>query len=203
MSVVDRSQTLIVSPQNMVLWDFAGVDGQQVARRLFGDIASQIAPFQSASVQVRVASGQNHPGALLRLCEANYRVALPPDIDLGQVVSPQHDRVWVRRSSQTHPKTEAIHEATQTSDSPVSAPYKMAILIVPDEWGCVHLPQIATTKPLYSLDALPVNCAAPARIEDKAVLVWRHLWNGNPCFQLQTAVKEKEAIATILGDRLS
>ncbi|MGB3493407.1 MAG: hypothetical protein WBA57_11805 [Elainellaceae cyanobacterium] len=200
MTVLNLSQHLIVNPQDRVLWDFAGIDGQWVARHLFGDIAVQIAPFQSASVVLPERPSPEVCGSLLRLCEANYRVELPAAIDLSRIVGMLKAKVWIKVSSLTPVKGSA--GSARSLEAQPDAKGRMAMLIVPDEWGCTHIPRLATTKPLYSLHPLPLERAAPARIDDKAVLIWRHQWNGKSCFQIQTAEKDKEAIATILGDRL-
>lgn len=202
MSVAHFSDSLLISPQDMVLWDFAGIDGQLVARRLFGARASQIAPFQSTTVHLQSAPNLHHSGSLLRLCEANYRVALPPSVEFGALVENLELNVWVKPSSEGFPDRASPNAVPQPTSLPTRPSYLMAVLVVPDEWGRVHIPQLATTKPLHSLHHLPLEQAAPARLHNQAVLIWRHVWNESPRFQIQTAIHNKEAIATLLGDRL-
>lgn len=43
-----------------------------------------------------------------------------------------------------------------------------------------------------------VNCAAPARIEGVAVLVWRHPVLGQSAIELHTAVKDLETVETVV-----
>lgn len=143
------------------LWDFAGIDGLQVARHLFGEQIAHISPFQSLTTTL-----QDRPCAVLRLCENNFRVALPQDLGLDRLIHPLHQRVWIARS-----------------------PYLTA-LSLPVEQGLSWLYQKATTKPLYTLEPLPGDRAVPARLDGIALLIWHHLWLGQPRLELHLATTD-------------
>ena len=162
---LDRLQ---INPPNYHLWDFAGVDGLQVAITLFSPAMNHIAPYQSLPVDFNQQSC-----AVLRLCERNFRVALPTDMHFDQVVANLGFNAWVK-------------------------PCHTAILCLPAILGIERLTQIATTKPLYSLNPFPINAAMPARINNIAILAWHHLWRGQPQLALQTAVTDYEAIQLAL-----
>ena len=51
------------------LWDFAGIDGLQMAKALFGESIDRLAVFQSLDIQLVGCSC-----SVLRLCETNFRV---------------------------------------------------------------------------------------------------------------------------------
>ncbi|MBF2085868.1 hypothetical protein [Thermoleptolyngbya sp. C42_A2020_037] len=143
------------------LWDFAGIDGLQVARHLFGESIAHISPFQSLTTTL-----QGYPCAVLRLCENNFRVALPQVLALDGLIRPLRWRVWVARS-----------------------PYLTA-LSLPVEPGLCWLYQRATTKPLYRLQPLLGDRAVPARLEGIALLVWHHEWLGQPRLELHMATAD-------------
>lgn len=157
---------------NHQLWDIAGIDGLQVAKSLFGDQVSHIAPFQS--VETTLAGC---PCSVLRLCEDNFRITWQGDSAiLEQAFQLQGKRrAWLKR-------------------------FDWLGAIALSEMVCLtHLPQIATAKPPYRLSGILVNCAAPARIEGVAVLVWRHPVLGQSAFELHTAVKDLETVKTAVS----
>lgn len=162
---LDRLQT---NPPNYHLWDFAGVDGLQVAIALFTPLINHIAPFQSLTAEF-----SQQPCAVLRLCENNFRVALPAEMRFDQVAANLGLNVWVK-------------------------PCQTANLCLPAVSGIKRLAQIATTKPLYSIAPFPLNAAMPARINDIAILAWHHLWQGQPKLVIQTAIADIDAIQAVL-----
>jgi hypothetical protein len=143
------------------LWDFAGVDGLQVAKALFGPVADTIAPWRSLELL-----WQGQPLSLLRLCENNFRI--------GVQGNPQ-------------PLVAALQTVTADYQAWWRPCDHMRSVAIPDEIGVDLLPQIAIPKPPHRLVGLQDNCALPCRIEGSAVVVWRHCLLGQPAFELQTA----------------
>lgn len=153
------------------LWDFAGLDGLQVARHLFGESITRISPFQSLTTTL-----QGYPCAVLRLCENNFRVALPQALALDGLIRPLRWRAWVAR-----------------------LPYLTA-LSLPVESGLSWLYQRATTKPLYTLQPLPGDRAVPARLDGTALLVWHHEWLGQPRLELHLATTDVPLVQAQMAD---
>ncbi|QKD84032.1 hypothetical protein HPC62_19240 [Thermoleptolyngbya sichuanensis A183] len=153
------------------LWDFAGIDGLQVARHLFGESIAHISPFQSLTTAL-----QGYPCAVLRLCENNFRVALPQALALNELIRPLPWRVWVARS-----------------------PYLTA-LTLPVGPGLSWLYRRATTKPLYTLQPLPGDRAVPARLDGIAVLIWHHEWLGQPRLDLHLATADVPLVRAQMAD---
>lgn len=152
-------------------WDFAGVDGLQVAKHLFGDAVDQLAPFQSAEIPF-------HSGhcSVLRLCEGNFRVSWQGDsAQFQQQIeqAQQGQRVWVKQ-----------------------LPW-LSTLFLSETAGLQHLAPIATPKPPYRLQAMPLHCAIPARIEGMSVLIWHHPVQAQPVFELQMALHHARSIQAI------
>ncbi|NJN86467.1 MAG: hypothetical protein HC881_09340 [Leptolyngbyaceae cyanobacterium SL_7_1] len=73
------------------LWDFAGVDGLQVAKVWFGEAIDRIAPFQSIDTQLN-----DQPCAVLRLCENNFRMAWASSDSFPRSVPP-NQQIWLRQ----------------------------------------------------------------------------------------------------------
>lgn len=163
---VDTGQ---INPPGYVLWDFAGVDGRQAAIALFTPAIAHLAPFQS-----RTAAFQHQSCAVLRLCENNFRVALPEKLSLEAAIAALALQVWVK-------------------------PCAAANLVLPVDEGLSRLRAIATTKPIYTLNPFPCDRAVPARIEGLAMLAWHHHWQGQPRLTLQTAQAHVEAIQRALA----
>jgi len=163
-SKIDLS-SIQVNPANYHLWDFAGVDGLQVAIALFSSSVTHLAPFQSLTAEF------NHqPCSVLRLCENNFRVVLLDDDDAIQgAIANLGLKVWVKRGDRT------------------------AILLFPAEEGLARLLDIATTKPIYTLSPFPLNRAVPARINGIAILAWHHLWHGQPKLAIQVAISDLDS----------
>lgn len=153
-----------MKPPDYHLWDFAGVDGLQAAIALFSPAIARIAPFQSRTVEFK-----QHNGSVLRLCENNFRVALSAPVPFDQAVTERGLQVWVK-------------------------PYGAATLVLPVELGLQRLRQMATTKPIYTLDPFPCDRAVPARINGIAILAWYHLWQGQPRLAIQTATANVDAV---------
>ncbi|HHP7244347.1 MAG TPA: hypothetical protein ACFE0H_06640 [Elainellaceae cyanobacterium] len=166
--LVSTSHSLLLSHQ---LWDWAGVDGLQFARAVFGDSVGNIAPFQSIETTY-----QMYPCSVLRLCEGNFRVAIAPEVSFQDDTQAIHSplRMWLKPST-------------------------LVAIALADEVGMNILPQIATTKSIYRLDLLQANCAAPARINDIAVLIWRHRVAGTPIVELHVALSNLDALQTLLN----
>lgn len=154
-------------------WDFAGIDGLQVAKNLFSDAIDRLAPFQSAEISFR--SGHC---SVLRLCEGNFRVSWQGDSAQFQqqlAQAQQGQRVWVKQ-----------------------LPW-LSTLFLTEAAGLHHLPQVATPKPPYRLQAMPLHCAIPARIEGMSVLIWYHLVQTQPVFELQMALHDAQSIHAIFS----
>ena len=146
------------------LWDFAGVDGLQTAIALFSTTVSHLAPFQSCSSSLNSA-----PATVLRLCENNFRVALPESVDFLAALTPLKSNVWVK-------------------------PCQTAHLVLPATTGLERLAQVAVTKPRFRLSPLPLDRAVPARIDGTAILAWHQLWPAHPRLLIQTACTDIELV---------
>jgi hypothetical protein len=156
-------------------WDFAGIDGLQVAKTLFGDAIDRLAPFQS--IETALAPDPRHHCAVLRLCEGNFRVSWQGEIALfqQQITQAQNgQQVWVKQLPWLSP------------------------VFLTESFGLLRLPQVAIPKPPYRLQALPLNCAIPARIDGMSVLIWHHSIQDQPVFELQMAVQHIQPIQAIL-----
>jgi hypothetical protein len=159
----------LMPPTEHYLWDFAGTDGLQVARHLFGAQVSQLSPFQSLTTTF-----EGQPCAVLRLCEGNFRVALAQNLALDEIVTPLQQRVWVARS-----------------------PY-LTTLTLPVEPALEWLAQTATTKPMFTLSPFPCDRAVPARLEGIAILIWHYQWLGQPRLDLQMATTELPKVKAVI-----
>lgn len=160
---------LVVNPPEYYLWDFAGVDGLQVAIALFSSSVTHLAPFQFLTTTFEQQSC-----AVLRLCEGNFRVALAAPVPFDQAVVALGCQIWVN-------------------------PCQTANLTMPPAVGLARLAQIATTKPLYTLQPFPCDRALRSRIDDIAILAWHHRWHQHPQFLIQTAPADIEAVKTALA----
>ncbi|MBD0268274.1 MAG: hypothetical protein ICV77_08260 [Cyanobacteria bacterium Co-bin8] len=174
--------TVVIDPPGYYLWDFAGANGLQAARNLFGNRVSELAPFQSLE-----SSFNAHACSVLRLCENNFRVALSRDHEFDLAIEEMNLNVWVRQCNpfQRPPQK---RQATPASD-------RMATLVLSEKLAQACLHHLATTKPIYRLEDLPLHCAVPARLQQKAILVWHHPWLGHPRFELHTAQADVQSIA--------
>lgn len=152
-------------------WDFAGIDGLQVAKNLLGNAIDRLAPFQSLEVPFM----QGHC-SVLRLCEGNFRVSWQGDAPFQQQMAQAQSgqRVWVKQ-----------------------LPW-LDTLFLAETTGARRLSQVAIPKPPYRLQSMPLNCAIPARIEGMSVLIWHHPVQAQPVFELQMALQHTQAIRTIL-----
>jgi hypothetical protein len=160
------SLVLYPSPLPLSLWDWAGVDGLQFGKALFGEPIGKIAPFQSIETHY-----QDIPCSVLRLCEGNFRLSLPREISLeGALAQSTHFRIWIKPCEQ------------------------LTTIILPEAIALDLLPQIAVTKPIYRLEAIAPHCALPARIENIAVLVWRHTLQGQAIIELQVSLQDQDAL---------
>ncbi len=162
------SSPLLSSPA-YTLWDFAGRDGLQAALQVFGPEANRIAPFQSFST-----SWQQQPCTVLRLCQQNFRVALPQEAALNVAIQALELNLWVKPCT------------------------TLATIFLPRAEGLERLPNLATTKPLYPLDPLPLDRAVPARIENYAVLIWHHTWDAQPYLAIQTATAQRDVLQQLV-----
>ncbi|MBD0335026.1 MAG: hypothetical protein ICV62_06025 [Cyanobacteria bacterium Co-bin13] len=172
---------LVIDPPGYYLWDFAGADGLQAARNLFGGRVSELGPFQSLE-----SSFNAHACSVLRLCENNFRVALSRDHGLDLAIEEMNLNVWVHQCNPFQRPPQKRQAAPASN--------RMATLVLPEQLGRC-LPRLATTKPIYCLEDLPLHCAVPARLQQKAILVWHHPWLGHPRFELHTAQADVQSIA--------
>ena len=150
------------------LWDFAGIDGLQFAKALFGEGSGRIAPFQSFETSLN-----GYWCSVLRLCEGNFRLGLQGDATVVEQAIAQlqpNYQVWVKRCA------------------------SIGAIALPETPGLNLLPQIAIPKPPHRLEGLQLNCAAPTRIDGISVLIWLHQVLGQPAFELHTAIKDVEAV---------
>jgi hypothetical protein len=166
--MLDTKQIPFVEGTNP-LWDFAGIDGLQIARHLFGPQVSQLSPFQSLTTTF-----EDQPCAVLRLCEGNFRVVLTHDLALDEIVTPLQQRVWMARS-----------------------PY-LSTLTLPVKPGLEWLSQAATTKPVFTLSPFPCDRAVPARLDGIAILIWHYQWLGQPRLDLQMAATEFPKVQALI-----
>lgn len=157
----------VLLPNDYQLWDIAGVDGLQVAKSLFGDEVGCIATFQSIETTL-----SGCPCSVVRLCEGNFRIAWQGNSTILEeaVQRVQGRRAWFKRFDW------------------------LGAIALSESVGLTHLPQIAVAKPPHRLKGMLLNCAAPARIEGAAILVWRHFVLGQSAFELHTAVKDLETV---------
>jgi hypothetical protein len=154
--------------QTNVLWDVAGVDGLQVMKTLFGAGCDRIAPFQSFETAL-----DQTPCSVLRLCEGNFRLHWLGDANQLQSrldTATKGQRVWVKQF-----------------------PWLVSVQL-PPALDTVRLSQLAIAKPPFSLPALALNCAAPARIEALAVLVWRHTRQTTEILEFHIAKQSLETL---------
>ncbi|MBW4553824.1 MAG: hypothetical protein KME35_22350 [Aphanocapsa sp. GSE-SYN-MK-11-07L] len=143
------------------LWDFAGVDGLQMAKALFGPAADTIAPWRSLHLD-----WQGQSLSLLRLCENNFRIGIegnPQPLVAALQTAAVDAQVWWRPCD------------------------RMVAWAMPAAIGADLLPQIAIAKLPHRLLGLPDDCALPGRIAGNAVVVWRHCLQGQSAFEIQTA----------------
>ena len=151
------------------LWDFAGVDGLQLARQL-AYAADRLAPFQSLETTI-----DDQPCSLLRLCEGNFRLRVPSHVAIAALQGQQSGlRVWVKQCAW------------------------MSAIALPEAGGLHQLPGLAIPKPPHRLVGLSVDRAVPARINGLSVLIWRHLVGGQPAFELHTATRDLKSLQTAL-----
>ncbi len=165
---------LFIALSGYQLWDFAGVNGLQCAQDLAGDAVTKLAPFQSLETQVAEARC-----GILRLCEGNFRLGLQGGSEGFERLLQQAQvkaRVWASRSD------------------------RMRAIAIPEAAGLELLPQLATTKPPHRLIGLQANCAVPARIDHRSVLIWQHPLLGQPAFELQVAVENMEHVKAKLSN---
>lgn len=157
-----------ISLANSQLWDFAGIDGLQLARVLVGNAVERIAPFQSLETTI------NHqPCSVLRLCEGNFRLRIQGNstefaLYIRSVQSGL--QVWAKQCQW------------------------MAAIALTESVGLTKLPEIAVPKPPHRLKQMSMNCAVPTRIDGISVLIWRHSFLGQSAFELHTAAAALETV---------
>jgi len=78
------------------LWDFAGVDGLELACEVFGPEAHKLSVYHSLEISLLGAEG-----SLLRLGENNFRLS-HPDASGTLTTAAAGKRVWVKQSTLTH-----------------------------------------------------------------------------------------------------
>ena len=152
------------------LWDFAGIDGLQMAKSLFGNSIDRIAVFQSIETNLT-----DCPCSVLRLGETNFRVVCygnHPYLLLHFQQSAIGLQVWLRKFDW------------------------LGAIVLPD--AIDSLLNIATPQLPHRLQ-LPNGYAAPARIDGVSVLIWRHSIDGQPVLEIHTAAKDLQFIQTKLA----
>lgn len=149
------------------LWDWAGVDGLLFGQAIFGDAIAKLAPFQSVDLSL-----DQVPCAVLRLGEGNFRVAIA------------HEAPFLKRV----PDAKGVLKVWVKPCNDLSA------IALPEAEGLNLLPRIATTKPIFNLEAIAPNCAIPARIQGMSVLVWRHRIHQAGAIELQMARLQQDTI---------
>ena len=168
MTQISTTQEDLIGLAGSQLWDFAGIDGLQLAKRLVGNAVERIAPFQSLETTINCGTC-----SLLRLCEGNFRLRIyshAPEFGL-YILSLQSDlQVWVKQCQW------------------------IAAIALPESVGLNALAEIAVPKPPYRLKQMSINSAAPARIDGTSVLIWRHFIQGQPVFELHTAAAALETV---------
>ena len=152
------------------LWDLAGIDGLQLAKRLDA-AADRLALFQSLETTI-----DQQPCSLLRLCEGNFRLRVQSQVDIAALlqVQPSGWRVWVKQC------------------------VWMSAIALPESVGFRQLPKLAIPKPPHRLAGMVVDRAVPVRINGFAALLWRHSVCGQPAFELHTASQNLERLVTAL-----
>jgi hypothetical protein len=163
-----HSSSLILHSSSLPnsLWDWAGVDGLQFGKALFGEPIGRIAPFQSIETHY-----QNTPCSVLRLCEGNFRLSLPQEVSLEEAIAQStHFQVWIKPCKQ------------------------LTTIVLPEAIGLDLLLQIAVTKPIYRLEAIAPHCAVPAQIDHIAVLIWRHVLQEQPTVEIQVSLQDRDAV---------
>ena len=160
-------------------WDMAGVDGLQVAKQLFGDPIDRIAPFQSLETQLN-----GYPCSVLRLCEGNFRIGWTGSTaEFQTILQPLLGyRIWVKQFDWLA----ALTLGSQICD-----------------WDNFDWGRLAVAKPPHRLTGLANHCAAPARIQNQALLIWRHPVLGEPGVELQMAAGHQSQIKTYLESALA
>ena len=115
-------------------------------------------------------------GSLLRLCEGNFRVGLSGG-DPGALEA-------------------ALHEAARGRRLWVRAAQAAAFLA---EDSLERLLPAAIVKPPHRLAGLPPGRAVPARLDGRAVLLWRHTVGGTPTLEVHNrrARRRRRALRTL------
>ena len=152
------------------LWDFAGIDGLQLAKRL--DMgADRLAPFQSLETTI-----DHQPCSLLRLCEGNFRLRVQSPMAIAALLQAQQAdlRVWVKQCAW------------------------MSAIALPETIDWHQISSLAVPKPPHRLAGMACDRAVPARINNLSVLIWRHTIYGQPAFELHTATRDLEHVQTAL-----
>jgi hypothetical protein len=135
-----------VSYPEVTLWDFAGVDGLELACTVFGLAACKLSVYQSLETE--------HSGldcSLLRLSENNFRLCI-------------------------HGTSQSPAEALNAAAAGKQVWLKQSVLnrLKLGEEALETLQRISTVKPPHRLMGLPNARAVPVRIEGIAALVWHH-----------------------------
>ena len=150
-------------------WDLAGADGLVAARALFGEAVDHLAPFQSMETEL-----EGVPCAVLRLCDRNFRITYPGNLD--HRVAPLRLQLWVKRLDW------------------------MGVLVLPNSPSTTaltaeSLPAIAaqaTVRAPHRLHSLPLHSAVPAHVATFPVLVWHHPLGDRPGLELHLAHRHIE-----------
>jgi hypothetical protein len=126
-----------------------------------------------APFQSQETTLNGHSCSVLRLCEGNFRIGWTGE----PILAPPNQRVWVKSFSW------------------------LATLILPAtldlDWASFAIP-----KPPHRIVGLANHCAAPARIDGVAVLLWKHQLE-QPVIELHMAQAHQSLIKTRLETALA
>lgn len=173
------SDRQLIDLQDSQLWDFAGVDGLQFAKHLLGESVDRIAPFQSLETSL-----DSYSCSLLRLCENNFRLRFSGNDARARESARE-------KGAELEQKMRSLQVGLQVWVKPL---IWMAGLALPEAIAASRLLQLVTPKPPHRLEGLQPNCAVPGRLDERAVLVWRHSISGQPVFELHAATKDIQII---------
>ena len=109
--------------------------------------------------------------SVLRLCDRNFRIVYSGSLD--RLRRPPQSCVWLKQYSWLSAVTLPIG--------------RLPILL-----------EKATVKAPHRLANLPDNQAVPARLNNIAVLIWRHLVQGRPAVEVHVSRTDLDRLAGIL-----
>ena len=166
----------MASEQDLQLWDITGLDGLQVARALFGQAIGQLAVFLSMET---VLNGQ--ACSVLRLCDRNFRIVYPGNINkvaLSKIARPNALPVGVQIQQYAWLKR----------------------VVLPIEF-LSPLTERLTVRAPHRVKNLPNHQAAPAQLDDIAILIWQHPIKEKPVVELHVAANRRDNLIAIVSSK--